>query len=211
MSLNPFKDEELKIRKTGTTTLGIICKDGVVVAAEKKSTMGYLVASKETEKIIPIADHIVLTTAGASGDAQTLARYMKAEIKLYEIQNQKKIPVKAAATLLANILQSNKYYPYYVQLIVAGYDDDEGPAVYSLDAIGGMEREKKFFSTGSGSPIALGVLEAEYKEGISVNEAKELAYKAIKSAVERDIASGGKGVDIAVITEKGIQIERREL
>ncbi len=209
--MNPFKDEELKIRKTGTTTLGIICKDGVVVAAEKKSTMGYLVASKETEKIIPIADHIVLTTAGASGDAQTLARYMKAEIKLYEIQNQKKIPVKAAATLLANILQSNKYYPYYVQLIVAGYDDDEGPAVYSLDAIGGMEREKKFFSTGSGSPIALGVLEAEYKEGISVNEAKELAYKAIKSAVERDIASGGKGVDIAVITEKGIQIERREL
>ncbi len=208
--MNPFKDEELKIRKTGTTTLGIICKDGVVVAAEKKSTMGYLVASKETEKIIPITDHIVLTTAGASGDAQTLARYMKAEIKLYEIQNQKKISVKAAATLLANILQSNKY-SYYVELIVAGYDDEEGPAVYSLDAIGGMEREKKFFSTGSGSPIALGVLEAEYKEGISVNEAKELAYKAIKSAVERDIASGGKGVDIAVITEKGIQIERREL
>lgn len=210
MPLNPFKDKELKIRKSGTTTLGIICKDGVVVAAEKKSTMGYLVASKETEKIIPIADHIVLTTAGASGDAQTLARYMKAEIKLYEIQNQKRIPVKAAATLLANILQGSKYFPYYVQLIVAGYDD-EGPAVYSLDAIGGMEREKKFFSTGSGSPIALGVLEAEYKEGISVKEAKELAYKAIKSAVERDIASGGKGVDIAVITEKGIQIERREL
>ena len=209
--MNLYKDEELKIRKSGTTTLGIICKDGVVVAAEKKSTMGYLVASKETEKIIPIADHIVLTTAGASGDAQTLARYMKAEIKLYEIQNQKRIPVKAAATLLANILQGSKYFPYYVQLIVAGYDDDEGPAVYSLDAIGGMEREKKFFSTGSGSPIALGVLEAEYKEGISVKEAKELAYKAIKSAVERDIASGGKGVDIAVITEKGIQIERREL
>jgi len=209
--LNPYENEELKIRKSGTTTLGIICKDGVVVAAEKKSTLGYLVASKETEKIIPIADHIVLTTAGASGDAQTLARYMKAEIKLFEIQHQRRIPVKASATLLANILQSSKLSPYWVQLIVAGFDKEEGPSIYSLDAIGGMEKEKKFFSTGSGSPIALGVLEAEYKEGISVKEAKELAYRAIKSAAERDIASGGKGVDIAVITEKGIEIERKEL
>ncbi len=204
-----FDENELKIRKTGTTTVGILCKEGAVIAAEKKSTLGYLVASKETEKILPLTDYIVMTTAGASGDAQTLARYMRAELKLFEIQNQRRVSVKGAATLLANILQSSKYFPYYVQLIVAGYD--ESPKIFSLDAIGGMEEEKKFFATGSGSPIALGVLEDGYHENISVSEAKELAKRAIKAAIERDIASGGKGIDIAVITKDGISREKMNL
>ena len=197
-------DEKPEIKKSGTTTVGIVCKDGVVVAAEKKSTMGYLVASKETKKILPIDEHIVMTTAGVSGDAQTLARYMQAELKLFKLQNKRKISVKGAAVLLANILQANKFFPYYVQLLVAGYD--EAPSMFSLDAIGGLEEEKKFFSTGSGSPIALGVLEDGYKEGMGVEEAKELAIRAIRAAVERDIASGGRGVDVAVITKDGIQL-----
>lgn len=209
LNVNPFEEKGIQIRKTGTTTVGILCKDGAVIAAEKKATMGYLVASKETEKILPLSDYIVMTTAGASGDAQTLARYMRAEIKLFEIQNGRRISVKGAATLLANILQSSKYFPYYVQLIIAGYD--EKPRIFSLDAIGGMEEEKKFFATGSGSPIALGVLEDGYKENITTKEARDLAIRAIKAAVERDIASGGKGIDIAIITEKGIQTEKIEL
>ena len=202
-------DEKPEIKKSGTTTVGIVCKDGVVVAAEKKSTMGYLVASKESKKILPIDEHIVMTTAGVSGDAQTLARYMQAELKLFKLQNKRKISVKGAAVLLANILQANKFFPYYVQLLVAGYD--EAPSMFSLDAIGGLEEEKKFFSTGSGSPIALGVLEDGYKEGMGVEEAKELAIRAIKAAVERDIASGGRGVDVAVITKDGIQLSTHDL
>ena len=130
-------EEKPEVRKTGTTTVGLICKDGVVLAAEKKSTMGYLVASKESEKILPIADHIAMTIAGVSGDAQTLARYMKAELKLFEIQNQRKISVKGACILLSNILQGSKFFPYYVQLILAGFDD--GPKIFSLDAVGGWE------------------------------------------------------------------------
>src|SRR3972149_6110499 len=131
------KMEKPEIRKTGTTTLGMVCKDGVVLAAEKKATMGYLVASKDTEKVYNLNDFIAMTIAGASGDAQTLVRYMKAEIKLFEVQNQRKIPVKSAATLLANILQNGRwtFLPYMVQLIIAGYDAC-GPSIFSLDAIG---------------------------------------------------------------------------
>lgn len=202
-------EEKPEVRKTGTTTVGLICKDGVILAAEKKSTMGYLVASKESEKILPVADHIAMTIAGVSGDAQTLGRYLKAELKLFEIQNQRKISVKGASTLLSNILQGSKYYPFYVQLILAGFDDT-GPAIFSLDAIGGWEEEKKFFSTGSGSPMALGVLEDSYRDNISIEEGKKIAFRAIKAAIERDIASGGKGVDIAVITKDGIKITRYE-
>lgn len=202
--------EKPKVKKTGTTTVGLIAKDAVVLAAEKKSTMGYLVASKESKKILQLDDHIAMTTAGISGDAQALARYLKAEYKLFDIENKRKITVKGAATLLANILQSNKFFPYYVQLILAGVDA-KGPQIYDLDAIGGAEREKKFFATGSGSPIALGVLEDQYKEDMPVDKAVDLAIRAIKAAIQRDIGSGGKTIDIAVITREGIKFSTHEL
>lgn len=199
-------EEKPEIRKTGTTTVGLICKGGVVLAAEKRSTLGHLVASKETEKIFPVEEHVAMTIAGASGDAQTLVRYMKAELKLFSIQNKRRITVKGAATLLANILQSGRwtFLPYMVQLIVAGFDDS-GPSIFTLDAIGGVEKEKRFFSTGSGSPIALGVLENKYKDGISVDEGTKLAVSAVQAAIERDIGSGGKGIDVAVITKEGVK------
>jgi len=201
-------EEKPEIKKTGTTTIGLVCKDSVVLAAEKKSTMGYLVASKESEKILAVDDHIAMTIAGASGDAQTLARYMKAELKLFEMQNHRKISVLGAATLLGNILQGSKYFPYYVQLIIAGFD--EGPRVFTLDAIGSVEEEKKFFSTGSGSPYALGVLEDNYKENMSVEDCAKLAARAVRAAIERDIGSGGKGIDIVAITKDGFKFLRTE-
>ncbi len=207
-----FNEEKPEIRKTGTTTVGLVCKDGVVLAAEKKSTMGYLVASKETKKIFPVDKHIAMTIAGASGDAQTLVRYMRAELKLFAIQNKRRISVRGAATLLANILHSGRwtFLPYMVQLIIAGMDSS-GPAIFSLDAIGGSEEEKKFFSTGSGSPIALGVLEDSYKEGLNIKEGSAIALRAIRAAIERDIGSGGRAIDVATITEKGIEISTHEL
>lgn len=204
-------DEKPEIRKTGTTTIGMACRDGVVLAAEKKSTLGYLIASKESEKILLVEDHVAMTIAGASGDAQALARYLRAELKLFAIQNQRKISVKGAASLLSNILQGGRwsFMPYMVQLIIAGYD--ENPAIYSLDAIGSVEEEKRFFSTGSGSPMALGVLEDGYRDGISAEEASKLAVRAIRSAIERDIGSGGRAIDVAVINKDGIKITRHDL
>ena len=197
--------------KSGTTTVGIVCEDGVVIAAERKSTLGYLVASKEETKIVQLAPHIAMTEAGMVGDLQALARYMKAEIKLFELQNKKRIPVRAAATLLANILYSGRwsFFPYYVQIILAGFDD-KGPNLFVLHPDGSKLDEKKFFSTGSGSPIAFGVLEDSYKEKLSVDEGIKLAIRAIKAAVERDIASGGKGIDVAVITKSGFKKLKEE-
>lgn len=197
--------DKSEIRKTGTTTVGMVCKDAIVMAADKKATMGYLIATKNTQKIELLDDHIAMTIAGVSGDAQALGRYLRAEFKLFSLQNGRKIPVKSGVSLLANILQGNKYYPYFVQLMVGGFDST-GPSLWSLDAIGSYEEEKKFFSTGSGSPMALGVLEDSYRDGISSEEGAKLAVRAVSAAVQRDIASGGRGVDVAVISKDGVKI-----
>lgn len=197
-------EKEIEKLKTGTTTVGIICKDGVVLAAERKATMGYLVASKHAKKILKIADHIGMTIAGNVGDAQALERYIKAEVNLYQLQEGRKMPVKAAATLVANILYSRSYFPYYVQLLVGGYDN--GARLFSFDPTGSVIEEKDYFSTGSGSVMALGVLEDNYKTGMDMESAKKLAVRAIKAAIERDIASGGAGIDLAVIDNKGFRM-----
>ena len=190
--------------KTGTTTIGIRIDDAVILASESKSTMGYLVASKTAQKIYKIDDKMALTTAGGSGDALEVVRILRAEIALYKLENEN-ISVNAVANLLSNILQSNRYFPYYVGLILGGYDS-KGPHVFSMDAVGGVEEEKKFTATGSGSPIALGVLESNYNDKLSKNEAIKLAISAIKSAAQRDIFSGGDEIRVFVITNKGIEI-----
>jgi proteasome beta subunit len=193
--------------KSGTTTTGLICQNGVVLAAERKATMGYMVASKEDLKVIKIAPHIGLTQAGMVGDLQALGRYLKAETKLYALKNKKRISVKAAAALLANILYSGRwsFFPYMIQVILAGHDE-EGSHLFVLHPDGSKLEEKKFFSTGSGSPFAFGVLETNYKKGLSVEEGKKVAVKAIRAAVERDIASGGEGIDVAVIDKDGFRL-----
>ena len=197
-------DKKEEAKKHGTTTLGIVTTEGVVVAAEKRATMGYLIAHKKVDKVLKITDKILMTTAGFVGDAQMLARYLKAEMQLYEIKKQKKVNVKAAATLLANILFGNRMSmaPFYVQLLIAGVDET-GPRLFSLDPDGGCLPDN-YISTGSGSVIAYGVLEDKFKEGLSLKEGVEIAARAIKSAMARD-AFSGEGIDVYTITEKGIK------
>ncbi len=196
--------ESAKELKTGTTTVGLVCSDGVVLAAERKATMGYLVASKDARKILQVDKHIGMSIAGVVGDAQALERLIKAELRLYRLQEDKPITVNAAAHLVANILYSRRFYPYIVQLIIGGYDSK--PGVYSLAPDGSVMEEKEFFSSGSGSPMALGVLEDSYKKGITVQEGKKLAARAVNSARKRDIASGGSGIDVAVIDPSGFRM-----
>lgn len=198
--------------KHGTTTIGLVCSDAVVLAAEKRATSGYLVAHKVADKIIPITDKIAITIAGYVGDAQMLGKYLRSEMELYEIRRQKKVTVKAAATLLANILFGNRMSmtPFYVQILLAGHDEETGFHLFSLDADGG-NIEDKMVSTGSGSVIAYGVLEDKYKEGINKEEGILIAARAIKSAMARDIASG-EGIDIYTITEKGmVKVPKEEI
>jgi proteasome beta subunit len=194
-------EKKLEKLQTGTTTLGILGKDFVILAAERKATMGYLVASKHTKKILQLTEQAAMTIAGNVGDAQALERYVKAEIKLYELEESKRMNIKSMATLVANILYARSYYPYYVQLLIGGYDS--APKLFSFDPSGSMVEEKDYFSTGSGSVMALGVLEDKYKEGMDLESVKKLAVRSIRAAIERDIASGGSGIDVAVITQKG--------
>jgi proteasome beta subunit len=183
----------------GTTTIGIVFKDGVILATEKRATMGNMIASKRAKKVYQVADRIGMTTAGGVGDAQQLARIMTVECNLYQIRRGRSISVGASSTLLSNYLNQNRGYPYYVQLLVGGIDAT-GPSVYSVDAMGGATREDDIVATGSGSPMAYGVLEDRYKKDLTQDEAIELAIRALRAAMRRDSASG-EGIHVVIITK----------
>ncbi|EMR73506.1 Peptidase T1A, proteasome beta-subunit, archaeal [Thermoplasmatales archaeon SCGC AB-539-N05] len=193
---------EEDVKKTGTTTLGMVFKDGVIVAAEMRATMGTLIAHKTTKKVFKIDDHMALATAGLVGDLQVLARYLSAEANLYHLKRQNKISVRGAATLMSNILNQRKFMPYYVQLILGGVDSSGGH-VFSLDAAGGSIPDK-YTTAGSGSPYVFGVFEDNYRDDMSIEEGLDLAVRGISAAMKRDSASGN-GINIVVITKKGYQ------
>ena len=188
----------------GTTTVGITCKDGVVFASERRASMGNLVAHKVAEKIFKIDNHIAATIAGSVADAQSLMKIISAETALYRLRNGKDISLEAAAAVSSNILHSS---PAYVQTLIGGVDDT-GASIYSLDAAGGMIKDT-FISTGSGSTFAYGVLEDRFHEDITVEEAKEVALRAIKAATERDTYSGN-GFLVAEVTKDGYKMLEKE-
>ena len=192
---------EDKIKKTGTTTLGMIFKNGVILASDMQSTAGY-VESRYERKIFPITSHIAVTTAGVVGDLQFLVRLLKVEARLYKMGNGE-ITTKALTTLLSNIMHANRFFPYIAAMIIGGYDKDRGPQLFAIDPYGGVGTGEKLFVTGSGSPLALGGIESSYREDMSEEEAVELAKRAIATAKERDVYSGGKKILVAVIDEKG--------
>jgi len=194
----------------GTTTIGLVCDTGVVLATERRATMGHFIASKDAKKVYQIDDLIAMTTAGSVGDAQRLVKWMQVESRLYKMRREEPMTVKGIVSLLANILSGNRYYPYFVQLLVGGVDKN-GPGIYSLDAIGGIIEEKKAVSTGSGSPMAYGVLEDRYVDNMSIDDGVELAVRALHNAMKRDSASGN-GIDVIKITADGyIKVEETEI
>ncbi|NPA75782.1 MAG: archaeal proteasome endopeptidase complex subunit beta [Euryarchaeota archaeon] len=189
--------------KTGTTTVGIVTKEGVVLATEHRASMETFIAHKVAQKLYKLDTNMGMTTAGLVGDLQVLVRYMRAEISLYRLRRGALMPVGAAATLLSNILNERKFFPYYVGLIVGGYDN-KGYHVYSLDAAGGAI-EDKYASVGSGSLFVYGVLEDRWKDDLSLDEGVNLAIRGITAAMKRDAASGD-GISVATITkERGFE------
>jgi proteasome beta subunit len=186
--------------KKGTTTIGLVCQDGVVMATEKRATMGTLIAHKTTQKLFRIDSNLGLTVAGVVGDAQMLARYITAEVELFKLKRGFGMTVRSAATLTANILAGSRFYPYYVGLIIGGVDA-EGGHVYSLDMVGGSIPDD-YVTIGSGSPYVYGVLEDHYQKTITVKDGVELCVRSLNAAMKRDAASGD-GMMIATITQKG--------
>ena len=185
---------EANVLKTGTSTIGITFDGGVVVGADHRATMGHFIANKNVQKVFKISDSVALTTAGLVGHAQSLSRTLTAELRLYELKHGTPMTVKGAATLTANILVGR---PHYVQLLIVGVDDS-GSSVYSIDSAGGSIPDV-YCATGSGSPYMYGVLEDQFTEGMSADEALRVAAKALLASAQRDAASGN-GMDLVVIT-----------
>jgi len=192
--------ENFRVLKTGTTTIGLVCKDGVVLASDTRVTMGFMVAHKRGRKIYRIDDHLAITIAGTVAEGQNVVDLLRIYAKLYKMEHGRPIPINSAAKIASRILYSNRLIPLAVQAIVGGVDDD-GPHLYALDPFGGIT-EEKCFSTGSGSPIAIGELETSFKDGISVEEAIPIAVRALRAAMRRDIASGDS-FDVVVVDSKG--------
>lgn len=188
----------------GATTIGISCKDGVVLASEKRISYGYTIMSKAGKKVFLINGRIGIAFAGLISDAQAILRRLSAEVKLYELDYHSKMSVKSAAKLLSNILYSQRGFPAFAETIVGGVDQ-EGHKLFILDPLGSLI-EDKFAALGTGGALAISVIEQEYKDDMSMKDGKELAVKAVKAAISRDIASGD-GVDVVIISKEGAKEE----
>ncbi len=191
----------------GATTVGIRVRDGVVLASEKRVSYGGFIMSKSGKKVYLVADHIGLAFAGLFADMQALAKRLRAELQYYELSTGRKPRVQAAAKILSVILYSNKLTPFITEVLVGGVDDT-GSRLYVLDPVGSLI-EDDYAALGSGGAIAIGVLEAEYRRDMSIEEAEKLAEKAVRVAMERDAISGD-GIDILVIRRENGRITAKE-
>jgi proteasome beta subunit len=193
--------------KKGTTTVGIVCKDGLVMAADRRATAGFLIANKKTTKVLPVSEHMAITTAGLVSDIQLFTKIIKAQIMLLKIRKGKEPSVKEAASLLANLAYTNirrpSMIPGIVGFLFGGYDKS-GYSLYEISFDGSIMPVDDYASDGSGSTVALGVMETLYKPGLSLEDGKELAVKALTAAMSRDAATGN-GIDVIVITPKGAE------
>jgi len=185
----------------GTTTVGISCTDGVVLASDTRVIQGYyFIAHKLGKKILKIDDHIAATISGGVADAQALISSLQWEARAYKLDRGASMPVKAAANIASIILSSTRMAPLYIQLIIGGWDR-AGASLYVLDPLGGFSKEV-FAGSGSGSPVALGYLEAELKPPVKVSDAMPIAVKAVLAAMQRDTATGND-FEVTIVDSKG--------
>ena len=203
-------DNELKnsILKTGTTILGIVCKDGVVMASDRKSTAGNIVMNKDSQKIRIINEYLAFAGTGMVADIQRVVKIAAAELRLKELHSKSRPSVRNGAGLITNIVYNSIRQPTMLQFmvgsLVGGLNDDGTAELYSIDPAGGTNKVEDYDANfGSGMPFVLGLLERQYKKGMSIKEAIDLAVEAIKSSTQRDTGSG-HGIDVFTITKSGI-------
>ncbi len=198
--------QETERLKTGTTTVGIKCKDAIILAADRRATAGNLIVDKRVEKVVPVTTNIAVTTSGSVSDLQLLLKYLKAELRLRKIRLGRESTVKEAGHLLSawvySILRSQMGVCHFV---LGGYDKE--PRLYDIYPDGSLTECDDFVASGSGSIVAYGLLEDQYKKGMSLDETIQLAVKAVNVALQRDSASGN-GLTLYVIDKNGV---RREL
>jgi proteasome beta subunit len=197
--------EDIQELKTGTTTIGLTTADGVVMVTDQRASLGHMVSSKTAQKVEQVHPSAALTISGSVSAAQSLIRTLQVEGNLYDSRRGEEMSMKALSTLTSNLLRSGGFL---ITVPVLGGVDEEGGHIYSYDALGGVT-EETYSVSGSGSQFALGVLEQEYDEEMSQDDAREVAIRALKSAVERDTASGN-GMWLAEIDAEGVEISNFE-
>jgi proteasome beta subunit len=182
----------------GTTTCAMTCSDGVVLCTDNRVTAGYLyIAHRRGKKMYMIDKHVGVTIAGTVADAQNLIDTLKYYANLYKLENKEPIPIKSIARIAANIFFAQRAYPMIADFLICGVDKEEGPVIYSVDFFGANLKEN-MVSTGSGSPVAYGILEDEYRKGMTVEEVIPIAIKAVNAAIKRN-AGTGDGFDVATV------------
>jgi proteasome beta subunit len=187
----------------GTTTVAIKVKDGVVLCADMRASAGYFIANNNTMKIQKIEQHAGLTLAGGVADAQNIVDVLRYHANVHRIQSQEPIPIRSLARLTSLMFHQNRGYPFIADILVGGYDN-QGPQLFNIDMFGSVE-EKNYVTTGSGSPVAYGLLEEEYKDNLTLDEAKLIALRAVKAAITRNIGTGD-GINVALIDKNGFQL-----
>ncbi len=193
-------DKKMDTLKTGTTILGIVCKDGVVMAADQRATAGNIVMSKNVKKVIQINDYLVISGCGSAAEAQKIPKYLAAELKLKELRSKSRPTVKQSSSLLSNFRTSGQS-----AYLIAGFNEDGTTELYSTDPAGHITKVEDYDANfGSGMPFVLGLLERQYKKGLSVKEGVELAIESLKSSTQRDTGSGN-GLEVFTITKDGIK------
>ena len=204
-------DSELKnqILKSGTTIVGIVCKDGVVMASDRQSTAGNIIMDKDSEKIVPVNSYLAISSTGMVSDIQRAIKYTAAELKLKELRSKTRPSVKQGANLLASIIYQSIRQPAMLQFIVGsivgGFNEDGTTELYTIDPSGGIKQIKDYDANfGSGMPFVLGLLERQYKKGMSIADGIKLAVETIKSSTQRDTGSGF-GIDVYSITKDGLK------
>lgn len=209
-------DEELKnnILKSGTSILGIVCKDGIVMAADRRATAGNLVVSKNTQKVVKINDYLVTSGTGMASDIDMIQKIIRAELRLKELKSKTRPTVKEAANLIAimayrNIRQFSSI-PFIAGTLVAGFNEDGTTELYTIEPAGTVEKVEDYDANfSSGMPFILGLLERQYKKDMTIKQGVELAIEALKSSTQRDIGSGN-AIDVLTITKSGIQHEIKQ-
>ena len=202
-------DLKNSILKTGTTILGIVCKDGIVMAADRQTTAGNVVMHKNKEKIIKINDYLVFSGCGLAAASDRIKKLLPAELKLKELRSKSRPTVRQAANLLAEVIYHNirqpSMIPDEIGALIAGFNEDGTTELYTIDPAGSIKKIEDYDANfGSGMPYVLGLLERQYKKGLSVKEGVELAKEAVKSSTQRDMGSG-YGIDVFTITKDGIK------
>ncbi|MDG6928472.1 MAG: proteasome subunit beta [Nitrososphaerota archaeon] len=187
----------------GATAVGVVFKDGVVLAAEKRVALGTFIMSRGGKKVFPITPNTGAACAGMMADMQVLTRNVQAIVKLREMDLRRRVSANSVTKLMSVIMFERRMFPLLTQVILGGVDEE--PSIFVLDPLGSVIPDK-YACIGSGTELAIGVLESEYKDGMTEKQAKDLVLKAIKASTQRD-SSSGDGVDILVITREGSREE----